>query len=175
MRFLDVIDHILITPYRWPDDPVVGWALGTVVVAFWAALLGALTTAVAFKANRRSLNKASGEVDQRHHQSINALKSGDKKAYRAINKLANEAFGNMFFLQIAMACAALWPVPLALAWLQSRFGDIRFPLPFSLPGIGKTVGCTFVFIPLYILVRILLGKMKHLLLRIIPGLKKPSG
>ena len=99
-------------------------------------------------------------MDQRHSESMNALKAGDKAAYKAINSLANEAFGKSFFLQVAMASASLWPVPCALAWLQIRFSSIRFPLLFDLPLIGNSVGAPFIFIPLYILARIIVGKIK---------------
>jgi hypothetical protein len=98
-------------------------------------------------------------MSRRHGQSMNALKAGDRAAYKAINKLANEAFGRSFFLQVAMASASLWPIPCALAWLQIRFSSIRFPLFFDLPFIGDSVGYPFIFILLYILARIILGKI----------------
>jgi hypothetical protein len=100
---------------------------------------------------------------ERHNQSMNALKAGDKGSYKAINKLANEAYGKTFFLQLAMASASLWPVPFALAWMQSRFSNVHFPLPFNMSLIGDSVSYPFVFIPLYILTRMLFGKArKHL-------------
>jgi hypothetical protein len=154
------IDSLLIAPYRWPGHPVIGWWLGTSILAIWTALLGRLTIALVFRVNRRYIEETVREMDQRHHQSINALKSGDRSAYKGINKLANEAFGKSFFMQIAMASASLWPLPLALAWLQLRFGSVDFPLPVTLPVIGNSVSYPFIFIPLYILARILLGKIK---------------
>jgi hypothetical protein len=48
-----------------------------------------------------------------------------------------------------------WPLPFALGWMQTRFQDVQFDLAFPLSFIlGNTVGYTFVFIPLYILSRI---------------------
>ena len=153
------IDQFLITPYRWPKNPMLGWWLGTVILAFWTTLLGRMTMALVMRVNLRHVQEGLEETSLRHTQSMNALKAGDKESYKAINKLANEAYGKTFFLQVAMATASLWPIPLALGWLQLRFSDVRFPLPPDLPFIGNSVGYAFVFIPLYILVRILVGKM----------------
>jgi hypothetical protein len=90
---------------------------------------------------------------------MNALKAGDKKSYKAINQLANEAYGKTFFLQVAMGAATLWPIPLALGWLQLRFSEVRFPLPLDVSLLRNGVGYEFVFIPLYILVRILVANL----------------
>ena len=102
------------------------------------------------------------ETARRHDQSMNAMRAGDKVAYKAINKLANEAYGKTFFLQLAMAAASLWPIPLALAWLQLRFFRVDFPLPVELPFLGKSVGYPFVFLPAYILVRIAWNHVKRI-------------
>jgi len=157
---IEAIDSLLIAPYRWPKNPVIGWWIGTFILAVWTSLLGKLTIALVFRANRSHIKETVQEMSRRHSQSMNALRAGDRAAYKAINKLANEAFGKSFFLQVAMASASLWPLPLALAWLQMRFSSVDFPLPVNLPLIGKSVGYVFIFIPLYILVRILLSKFK---------------
>ncbi len=153
------IDQILITPYRWPGNPMGGWWLGAFLLALWAVLVGRGTLALVMRLNLRHVREGFDETALRHEQSMNALKAGDKVAYKAINKLANEAYGKTFFLQVAMATASLWPIPLALGWLQLRFSEVRFPLPFHLPYVGDSVGYVFVFIPLYVLVRILVGKL----------------
>ena len=155
----EAIDTLLIAPYRWPKNPVIGWWVGTFILAIWAALLGKLTIALVFRVNRSHIKETVQEMSRRHSQSMNALKAGDRAAYKAINKLANEAFGRSFFLQVAMASASLWPLPLALAWLQMRFSSVDFPLPGNLPLIGNSVNYPFIFIPLYILARIILGKI----------------
>ncbi len=133
--------------------------MGTFMLAVWSTLFGKLTMALVMRVNLSHVKDGLAETDMRHNQSMNALKAGDKEAYKAINKLANEAYGKTFFLQVAMAAASLWPVPLALGWLQLRFSGVLFPLPLNLPGLGNSVGYAFIFIPLYILVRILVGKM----------------
>jgi hypothetical protein len=156
---INSVDPFLIAPYRWPKNPMVGWWLGTAVLALWATLLGRLTMALVMRANLSHVKEGLAETSMRHTQSMNALKAGDKESYKAINQLANEAYGKTFFLQIAMAAATLWPIPLALGWLQLRFSDVRFPFPLDLPPVGNGVGYAFVFIPLYILVRILTAKV----------------
>ena len=162
VRSAEIADLILVTPYRWPGDPFAGWWIGTSILAIWATLLGEITLAIAFCANRSRVKDMFKEMGDRHMQSMNALKAGNKEAYKTINKLANEAFGSAFFMQMAMAAASLWPVPLALAWLRTRFSCVQFPLPFDLPLLGKSVGYSFVFIPLYILVRIIFQKTRTL-------------
>ena len=78
--------------------------------------------------------------------SIQALKAGDRPAYEAGNKLANEAFNKSFFLGVAQSAAFFWPVGLVLAWMQYRFLGLAFPIPV----IGWSVGYIGIFIPLYI-------------------------
>jgi hypothetical protein len=179
--FLQTIDPVLIAPYRWFENPVIGWWIGTVILAIWCTALGELTTAVMFRVNRAKIGEVTREMTDRHFQSMNALSAGDKSAYKAINRLANEAYGKSLFLQIAMASASLWPAAFALAWLQSRFSSVSFPILATLPVTGKEVSYVFVFIPIYILVRIVFGKMKAISHRFIvrkvvsPKNLKPSG
>ncbi|MFO7737674.1 MAG: hypothetical protein R6V46_04315 [Desulfatiglandaceae bacterium] len=157
--FLLQIDPVLIHPYRWFDNPTLSWWLGTFIVSLWAAAIGEATSAIVKRVNRKFVKERMDETAMYQDRSINALKSGDKKAYRQINKLANEAFGKSFFLMIAMGMASLWPAFFAAAWLQKRFGDIRFPFPLMAEGLN------FVpyFIVCYILARIIVGKSrKHL-------------
>ena len=153
------IDQFLIAPYRWAKNPMMGWWLGTAVLALWATLLGRMTMALVMRMNLRHVQDGLAETGLRHVQSMNALKAGDKESYKAINQLANEAYGKTFFLQVAMAAASLWPIPLALGWLQLRFSDVRFPIMVDLPLLSNGVGYAFIFIPLYILVRILVANV----------------
>ncbi|MDZ7699706.1 MAG: hypothetical protein U5R49_23185 [Deltaproteobacteria bacterium] len=158
---LQWIDSVLIAPYRWWQNPVTGWWVGTVVLCLWAVLLGDATIRVVMRVNLRFVQEAMDETVQRHEQSMNAMRAGDKSAYKAINRLANEAFGKTFFLQLAMAAASLWPIPLALAWLDFRFSNVDFPLPVHLPFLGHQVGYAFIFFPAYILVRIVFNNLKR--------------
>jgi hypothetical protein len=150
------IDPVLIHPYRWFDSPTLSWWIGTFIVSLWAAAIGEVTLAIVNRVNRKFVKERMDETTMYQDCSINALKSGDKKAYKQINKLANEAFGKSFFLMIAMGMASLWPAFFAAAWLQKRFGDIRFPFPIVDEGLN------FVpyFIICYVLARILVGRSK---------------
>lgn len=159
---LKAIDSLLIAPYRWWENPVVGWWVGTFVLCGWAVLLGEGTMRLVMRFNLKFVQESMTETARRHAQSMNAMRAGDKVAYKAINKLANEAYGKTFFLQLAMAAASLWPIPLALAWLQLRFFRVDFPLPVELPFLGKSVGYPFVFLPAYILVRIAWNHVKRI-------------
>ncbi len=160
-RLFNIVDLFLICPYRWPEDPVVGWWVGTIFLALWSIIAGELTSFIAFRVNRFHVRDVVRETAQLHNQSMSALRVGNKKAYRAINWLANEAYGRTIFLEFAMAASSLWPIPFALAWLQTRFSKVQFPLPFYVPLVGDRVSYPFVFIPLYILIRILFGKAKE--------------
>ena len=69
-------------------------------------------------------------------------------------------FGKVFFSQVALSISSLWPIAFAAGWLQTRFQDVSFPLPVSLPVIGDHVGFMFTFLPIFILVYILFGQIK---------------
>ena len=110
------------------SSALLGWWLGTLILSFYCTLLGQISSALVHRVNRSHMENTSREMMDRHHQSLNALRSGDKTAFKKINKLANEAYGKSLFLQLAMAGAYLWPVPFALGWLNMRFSDVGFPL-----------------------------------------------
>jgi hypothetical protein len=162
------IDPVLIQPFRWLDNPTLSWWLGTFFAALWAAVIGEITMAIVNRVNRSAVKETSNEMVMYRDQSMNALKSGDKKAYKQINKLANEAYGKTFFLTLAMGMASIWPVFLAAAWFQERFGDIRFPFPYLEDGLN--------FVPFllvcYIVARIIVGKIKKALIQVAAGYRQ---
>ena len=85
-----------------------------------------------------------------------AYRVGDKAGYKALNKDATDVWGKQFFTMAAYSAGILWPLPFALAWMQTRFAEVEFALAFPLSLLfGKSVGYVFTFIPLYILCRIL--------------------
>ena len=45
---IEAVDSLLIAPYRWPKNPIIGWWLGTVFVAMWCTILGEMTLSFAF-------------------------------------------------------------------------------------------------------------------------------
>ncbi len=129
-----------ITGYAFPD-----FLIGTFVLASIAVIIGEFTISLAYLANRKRIEKETGEAVQFQNLSIDALKAGDKTTYKASNKLANDAFGKTFFMQIALSSAFLWPIPFALAWMDYRFADVDFRLLFT----DHMVGYAYVFVPLY--------------------------
>ena len=155
------IDRFLIGFYRISDIPILGYLLGTAVLSLICVVLGQFTLSLAYRANRMNLKSNNNNMVRMHNLSIYALLAKNKKAYKSCNKEANDAFGKYFFAQIALGISSLWPIPFALAWMQTRFDGVEFLLPFNVPGIGLTVGYTFTFIPIYVLVYILFGKIKH--------------
>ncbi|MGD8990208.1 MAG: hypothetical protein PVI00_02010 [Desulfobacterales bacterium] len=155
---LNTIDPVLIAPYRWFANPMLGWWIGTFILALWATLIGELTLAVAYRINRNHIAKNLEQTQYYHQRSLNAKAAGDESAYKGINRLANEAFGKSFFLFMAMGMASLWPAFFAAAWLNRRFADIVFTLPKWAGGLDLNFIAPFVI--LYIFARVLFGKLK---------------
>ena len=153
-------DRFLISFYRLVDNPILGYYLGTAVLCLLCVVIGQITLATTFLWNRRHIDRDNQEMVHMHNLSVKALILKDKKAYKLCNKQANDAFGKVFFSQIAMSISSLWPVPFALAWMQTRFSEVAFELPVRLPLLGETVGYLFTALPIYILMYILFGKIK---------------
>jgi hypothetical protein len=86
---------------------------------------------------------------------MNALKAGDKEVYTGANKLANDAFGRSFFLQLAMGMASLWPAFLGAAWLQARFQGVPVPVPFS----DLQINWLPPYVVMYIVIRIAMSRL----------------
>jgi hypothetical protein len=154
------LDALLIAPYRISAIPIVGFYVGTFLLCVWCVLVGELTFRLAALANRSHINKLRAQAVKMHNLSIKAISVKDKENYRSCNTEANEAFGKYFFNMITQAASYLWPVPFALAWMATRFSLVTFELPFSLPIIGDTMGFAVVPVNMYILCRIIWGKLK---------------
>jgi hypothetical protein len=159
--FYQWIDPLLIFFFRIGPIPILGYYLGCAVLGLICVVLGQLTIAIAFSVNRRFIDRDNREMVRMHNTSVKALMAKDKTAYKNSNKAANDAFGKVFFSQIALSVSGLWPLPFAMGWMQTRFLDVQFPLPFTLPWIGDRVGFLFTFLPIYILMFILFGKIKR--------------
>jgi hypothetical protein len=159
----------------------VAWAdflLGTLALAFLALLGGELSTALAFRVLRKHLGQVTAEAARYQQLSMEALAAGDRQVYQAANRLANEAFGKSFFMQLPLSAAFLWPAALVLAWMSYRFSGIAFlPIPFT----GYSVGFVGVFLPVYFGAYLLLKKVIFKLpsyrrfKEILSGGRNPSG
>lgn len=150
------IDAFLILFYRVFPVPIAGYLFGTFCLAGFCILLGQITQAVIWRWNRPWLNMDNREMVRMHNLSLKALSAKNKSAYKASNRVANDAFGKFFFARMAMGMASLWPVPFSLAWMDARFGEVAF----QMAGIGA-VGYLATFIPVFILATLLFSKTKH--------------
>ncbi len=130
-----------ITGYAWVD-----FFLGTMALAFIVLIIGEFTISLAFLASRKRIERVTDEAVKYQNLSMEALAAGDKEAYRGANKLANDAYGRSFFMQLALSAAFLWPICFALVWMGYRFSGLEFPLPFT----GFSMGYMGVFILLYV-------------------------
>ena len=113
--------------------------LGTLALAVLSLLVGEFTSFLASCIVRRHFEQVAGEAKRYQDLSMEALKAGDRPAYEAANKLANEAFGKSFFMQVALSATFLWPIFFALGWMQYRFLEVAFPLPVHrlFPGLYR--------------------------------------
>lgn len=155
--FYQVLDPYLIWSYRLTGH--VGWdfVVGTLVLASIALLVGEVTVSLAFWFTRRRLDRYTEEAAKYQDLSMDALKAGNKEAYKAANKLANDAFGHTFFQQLTLSAAFLWPVFFALAWMQYRFLEVEFPIP----GTSWSLGFIGPFIIIYVAVYFLFKRVKR--------------
>ena len=154
-------DGVLISPYRLAPDPLIGFFIGTFCLAMWCVVIGELTLSVAIRFNRRHITALKGEIAEREALSMQAYAAGDREGYKALNKQANDAWGRHFFTMAAYSAGMLWPIPFALSWMQTRFAAVKFASPDALSWLlGNAVGYPFFFIPLYILARILFGRLR---------------
>ncbi|MBF0528744.1 MAG: hypothetical protein HQK55_05630 [Deltaproteobacteria bacterium] len=154
--YYQLMDLWLMPVYRFPDAAILGFYSGTVIIAMACVLGGDAALNIVLRLDHQRLTELTAEVTKLHNLSIAALEAGDGDSYRACNKLANEAFGRLFFLQAAWSMASLWPLPFALAWLQYRFGEVDFPLVW----LGWRLNYFGVFLIMYILVRIIYKRLR---------------
>jgi len=153
-------DPYLIRLFNLADDPVAGFILGSFLLAMGCVVVGEVTLSLAIRWNRPQIEALKQEIRRNETLSIQAYEMGDQTSYRALNKAANDAWGRHFFTMAAYSAGVLWPVPFALGWIQIHFSQTLFAVAFPLSlVVGRTVGFAFVFIPVYILARIL---FKHL-------------
>lgn len=155
------LDRFIIYFYRVPDHPLLGFFMGSTALAFMCILAGELSVSLAIRVNKSHIDALNDEMTGKERMSMIAYQMGDKKSYKALNKAATDAWGKRFFTMAAYSAGILWPVPLALGWLDTRFQEVQFALAFPLSLVfGNTVGYAFTFIPLYILCRILFKYMR---------------
>jgi hypothetical protein len=160
-----VMDVFLMYFYRLPDNLLLGYFLGTLVLSFACIAVGKYSISFAFRLNREKIDHDNHEIEHYQNLSLEALKTGDKAAYKACNSIANEAYGKNFFSQIALSASSLWPVFFALGWMQYRFSGVTVKLPFSMFPDNYSFGYVTTFVVCYLIARICAAKMKEQLLK----------
>jgi hypothetical protein len=153
------MDKILMPLYRFPDNPLYGYYLGTLILSLICVILGEYSAALAYRLNKANIIGVYNEIMHFQNLSIEALKRGDKTAYEACNKVVNNAFGKAISTRITLSASSLWPIFIALGWVQHHFAEIEFSLPVAVPGVGNKVGYLATFILCYITTRILFVKV----------------
>ena len=156
-----MMDSFLIIPFRLPENPIAGFFLGSLSLCLVSSITGGYLGLAFSFLNKNHSRRLKNETVSMHNLSIKAIMAGDKASYTGCNKLANEAFGRYFFSQFGEGAAMLLPVVFAVAWMQSRFQDVSFPLPVYVPGLGQSVGFLFIFILIYILSRMVVRHVQH--------------
>jgi uncharacterized membrane protein (DUF106 family) len=141
------LDTYLIWFFRLTGQAGLNFLLGTLAVAILALLVGEFTSFLASFMVRRHFTQVADEAKKYQDLSMEALKAGDRPAYEAANKLANDAFSKSFFMQMALSATFFWPIFFFLGWMQYRFFEVEFPLPF----VGVSLGYIGVFVLVYIL------------------------
>jgi hypothetical protein len=154
---IQIIDQYLIRFYRLTGQAWVDFVVGTFALVCISLVIGEVTVFLAYRFTRKRLAGKTAEAEKYQNLSIDALKAGNKEAYKAANKLANDAYGHTFFQQVALSSAFLWPVCFALAWMQSRFLEVEFPIP----GTPWSLGFIGVFIIIYVATYILFKRIKR--------------
>jgi hypothetical protein len=156
------IDPILIAPYRLTGHSLINFFIGSFCLAMIAVVAGELTLSGAIRFNRGQIDALNEEISRKEALSLHAYAAGNRDGYKALNREANDAWGRHFFNMAAYSAGMLWPIPLALAWMHSRFADIDFLLAWPLNRLlGESVGYPFIFIPVYILCRMIFGRIRR--------------
>ena len=155
------LDAFLIFFYRMTDLPMANFLIGTFILSFLCVIIGELSVSLALKFNKPYVDRITAEMMEKERLSMVAYQAGDKASYKALNKEATDVWGKSFFTMAAYSAGILWPLPFAMGWLGSRFAEVDFPVaaPLSLL-FDKGVGYMFIFIPMYILSRILFKYMR---------------
>lgn len=150
------MDGILISMYRITGWTAVDYFIGTFLLAMITVVIGDFTTSLVYRANQGYYKGLNTRLEELHEISMIALHLKEKSNYRAVNQEANDTFGKLFFSMFGLSASYLFPAFFALAWMQTRFDGIRFPLFIK----GLTTGYVFTFLVLYILARIIFWKIK---------------
>lgn len=156
MDWWNDLDGLLITLYRMTGWAVPDYFIGTFLLAMITVIIGDFTASLVYRANQGYYKRLNARLVELHETSMVALRLKDKPSYQAVNREANDTFGLLFFSMFGLSASYLWPVFFALAWMQTRFSGISFPLFIK----GWTTGYFFTFLVLYLLARFIFVALK---------------
>ncbi|NDV18301.1 hypothetical protein GO013_02580 [Pseudodesulfovibrio sp. JC047] len=151
----ELMDPCMIWAFRIGGNPYVGFVIGLIWASLVATVIGELCMAGVYFLNKKHFATINRDMVDHHNLSVRALGYKDKTAWKACNSIANDAFGKNFFSRMALFASSLWVVPFVIGWMFFRFGHVDFVVPY----LGN-VGPAFVFIPAYIVIRVLFCKAK---------------
>lgn len=155
------LDPLLIFFFRRTGVSLLDFFIGIFSLAMMCVVIGETTLSLALRFNRSHIDRLQQEILHQETLSLQAYQMNDRPGYKALNQSANDAWGKHFFTMAAYSAGMLWPVPFALAWLNTRFQAVAFALSAPLSWIfGDTVRYPFIFILTYILCRILFKYMR---------------
>jgi hypothetical protein len=150
------LDVLLVNLYSVTGSPVIDYFTGTLLLALITVLIGDFTTSLVYRANKSHFTFLNSRLAELHDISMMALKLKDRSNYHAVNREANDTFGLFFFGMAGLSAAYLWPAFFAVAWMQTRFADIAFPLFMT----GWNANYTFTFLVSYLLMRLLFSRLR---------------
>jgi len=150
------LDVFLVNMYSVTGSPVIDYFTGTLLLALITVLIGDFTTSLVYRANKSHFTFLNSRLAELHDISMMALKLKDRSNYHAVNREANDTFGLFFFGLAGLSAAYLWPAFFAVAWMQTRFADIAFPLFMT----GWNANYTFTFLVSYLLMRLLFSRLR---------------
>ena len=146
------IDALLIAPFRWPDDPMLGFWLGLIVLLVITLGIGEISRRLAHRLTGKIEGSARRELVKYHELTMSALRSGNGDAYRAVNRLATSSLDRTWGLGMTKTLAMLWPAFLAAAWLHARFdGVVVSEIPLVHVEISALFAFGIAFVALWLL------------------------
>lgn len=153
----DSLGWILLKAYGVPWAGMPGYVTGTFLLALLSVVIGEFTISIVFRINRKHIESLIARMKKMNKLAQEAHRRGEIQTYRALNKEANDAYGQVFFNKFGLSAASLWPVFFALDFQQHYFSQTQVPVPFTSLHANYVV----VFLAGYILARIIFGRLKR--------------
>jgi len=85
-KFYEVIDPILMGLFRLVPDPIIGFFVGTFLLALTSVVIGQTTLSIAFLFNRKYVENLNNDLIKWNNLSITLLKLAIKKLTKPLTK-----------------------------------------------------------------------------------------